>query len=364
MKKYWKTLGKIALFPLYFRKNHSNIDPSLQIQTWKVSSEIGHNSFTDLCVFLDHFYLVYVHSPMHLGSNTSKVLLLRSTDMKNWDVIQEFQDLHEELRDPKLCVIAGKLVVYMLKNRSAAPVHAYKTVASFSKDGLTWSRNEDVSEENWLYWRPKTNDNHIWYVASHNLQTQVVRLYKTVDGLHWDYVSVIAEGFVSDETAIEFLGNGTLVAVTRREFKESIFGHLAAHTLISTSEPPFEKWKGTEFPITRLDGPNLIRINNIVIAIGRFQPKTSSLLHKLGSVFAKKRTSIFSIAKDSMTYLSDLPSNGDTSYAGAIVFNDTLYISYYTNRIDKEYIWLMGMLADTEVRIAAIPLKNLKEILI
>jgi hypothetical protein len=60
--------------------------------------------------------------------------------------------------------------------------------------------------------------------------------------------------------------------------------------------------------------------------------------------------------------LTVLPSAGDTSYAGAVVANGEIVVSYYTSRSDRDYPWLLGMLLPSELRLARIPLLSIRSL--
>jgi hypothetical protein len=94
-------------------------------------------------------------------------------------------------------------------------------------------------------------------------------------------------------------------------------------------------------------------------AVGRYQPARTAPLSKQGSVLAKKRTSLFLVKEDGLTYLSDLPSAGDTAYAGAVIRGSDAYVCYYTSRIDRDYPWIAGMIGATDIRMAKISLPSL-----
>jgi hypothetical protein len=51
-------------------------------------------------------------------------------------------------------------------------------------------------------------------------------------------------------------------------------------------------------------------------------------------------------------WLSDLPSAGDTSYAGAVLQGGVLFADYTTSRSDRDWPWLLGMLLATDIRMA------------
>jgi hypothetical protein len=60
--------------------------------------------------------------------------------------------------------------------------------------------------------------------------------------------------------------------------------------------------------------------------------------------------------------LSDLPSAGDTSYAGVVLHGGSLYADYYTSHIERDYPWLLGMILRTDIRMARVPLDDLQRV--
>ena len=99
-------------------------------------------------------------------------------------------------------------------------------------------------------------------------------------------------------------------------------------------------------------------------------------LTRLGGVWSRKRTALFLLdpgreAPGSaegtaagapgprLVWLSDLPSAGDTSYAGVALRDGELFIDYYTSRVDRDYPWLLGMWLATDIRMARLPLEAL-----
>jgi hypothetical protein len=58
--------------------------------------------------------------------------------------------------------------------------------------------------------------------------------------------------------------------------------------------------------------------------------------------------------------VGDLPSCGDTSYAGVILKDDFAYIAYYTNDINRDMIWLIGMMEPSEIRMVKVALYDLE----
>lgn len=356
--KYLSLLGSQVFLYWLARPNTASVDPSLEMETWDIVADGTHNSNTDLIHWNGSFYLVYQTSPYHLASERSRLIIRQSSDARYWRKVAEFRATRGELRDPKFAAIGNKLFLYALRNvrLTAEP---YTTAYTFSPDGTRWHPLVDTQPEGWLFWRPKTYDSATWYVPAYWHEHGKSILLKSDDGVNWSTVSPIYEGERNDETAIEFLPDARIIATGRLEGSGSLFGDAQAATLIAVASPPYYDWSYTRNHVTTLDGPRLFSHEGRVFAVGRYQPGRAPLLAEQGSILSKKRTSLFLVEEDRLTYLSDLPSAGDTSYAGAVILGDALYVCYYTSPVDRDYPWILGMLTTTNIRMAKISLPSL-----
>ena len=81
----------------------------------------------------------------------------------------------------------------------------------------------------------------------------------------------------------------------------------------------------------------------------------------MGSAISQKRTALFLVKENAegLIHLTDLPSCGDTSYAGVAIADGKVFISYYTNDPRRDYPWLLGMLLPTRIQIAEIEIGKL-----
>ncbi|MHA1275334.1 MAG: sialidase family protein [Promethearchaeota archaeon] len=351
----------------YYRPNTSYVNDDLKIDCWDAVADGKHNSNTDMILWNDTFYLIYASSPFHWGTSESKLVIRKSINTKDWIKVTEldFGNL-DDIRDPKFALINGTLFVYALANQPPI-ADPYKTVYAISNNGVDWSnwldlKGDDI--EGWLFWRPKTYDNNTWYCPAYWHEHGKSALFKSTDGITWEKVSEIYKGETNDETAIEFYEDGTILSTARLEgvSEYMIIGDVNGGTLLATSKAPYKEWNYEKSKITRLDGPRLFRYNNKIYAVGRFEPEAKGLFTNTGSFFNKKRTSLFLIDNNEITYLSDLPSTGDTSYAGIVMKDGYLYISYYTSDTNYDYTWILGQIAPSNIKIAKIKLSNLEKV--
>jgi hypothetical protein len=358
-------LGAVAalaalLLYAWARPNRAVVDPALGLESWPIVADGEHNSNTDLIAWRDGLLLVHAASPWHLGSTRSRLLVKRSVDGgRSWETLARLGLAGHDIRDPKLVEIDGTLFLYALPNegRMATPIG---TVLSTSRDGREWTPFEPVGPEGWLFWRPKTLDGRTWYVSAYwKLHGRSI-LLRSEDGRAWERVSVIHEGDGNDETAIEFLPDGRLLATARLEVTpDAVLGNDDAGTLLAVAAPPYTSWSTVRDGSTRLDGPVLFSHADRIFAVARWQVPPHGGLFKLGGTLSRKRTGLYRVEPERLVYLGDLPSAGDTSYAGVVLRDGRLLVEYYTSRIDRDYPWLLAMFLPTELRMAELPLDAL-----
>jgi hypothetical protein len=348
----------------YFRENRAKIDPALDFEAWDAVADGRHNSNTDLVHWNGAFLLVHAASPWHLGSTDCRLVVRRSTDGQSFETTAELRVPNEDIRDPKFAVIGGKLFLYALPNkgRRALP---YATIYSTSDDGAKWTPFRKVvisgvAPEGWLFWRPKTRDGSTWYVPAYWNEHGHSILLRSTDGIHWTFVSRIFDGEGNDETDFEWLPDGRMLATARLEVTpDTILGNRNASTLLALAEPPFERWTYARSRATRLDGPALFAHAGRVFAVARRQAGRRWPWMKLGGLLSRKRTALFAVEPHRLVHLSDLPSAGDTSYAGVVLRDGALFASYYTSDPTADVPWILGMFLPTDIRMARVDLASL-----
>jgi hypothetical protein len=354
-------LAAVLLY-FYTRPNKAVIDGSLALETWYATRDGRHNSNTDLIHWKGNFYLVYASAPWHFASETTTLVLLRSKDARRWEEIARFRNPGEDIRDPKFAPIGNKLFLYFLKNKNFPAAEPYFTMVTASTDGTTWEAYRSAGHDGWLFWRPKSRDGRTWYVAAYWHEHGKAILLKSGDGYRWEKVSGIHEGDFNDETAIEFLPDGRMLATGRLEVAGYYFGDNRGNTLIAVSGPPYTKWTKSHSFVTRLDGPRLFIYRDKLYAVGRYQPGPKGYLFETGSILSKRRTALYAVQEKRLVYLTDLPSAGDTSYAGTVLKGDDLYVSYYTSSISRDYPWVIGMVSASDIMMAKIDMRSVEKL--
>ena len=353
----------LFIFLIYwkYRPNDSHQLEELLIKTLCIVNNGYHNAFTDLIYWNEKFYLAYRESDYHAGSNESKIVIMVSGNAINWKLAAKLDGDGIDIRDPKFTIVKNKLFVFALKGAPfiASPT---KSAYSFTSDGSNWSKFENINYSGWLIWRPRTADSTTWYAPFYWYELGESFLMKSTDCIHWQETGIIYKGDNTNETEITFLNDTTLIAVGRAVFSENYIDSPEGFTILSSSYYPFTKWTiHKKSFVTRLDGPNLFTYHGNVYAIGRYQPQSRGIVKYLGGIFKSKRTALFMIKNSDLIYLTDILSDGDTSYPGSVVIGDTLYFSYYTSDTNRDYPWVLGMFNPTSIRIGQVNLKILEK---
>ena len=351
-------LGGLFIYWLV-RPNGSELHQALQYEDQMIIKDGRHNFLTDQIFWNGSYWFIYMNSKAHVGSTESKLVLMKSTDMQSWTYVKNFSGSGWDIRDPKFGIIHGKLFIYCLLNKGtmAAP---RKTSYFFTEDGLNFSEVKDIdSADGWLFWHPRTVDNITWYVSTYWWEHGKTAIFNSTDGINWSKVVEIPAGKGNDESSIIFMPDGRMLLTIREEYyPDNGIGHYKAGTILGVANFPYTEWNLTHIPETRFDGPHMFMVNNRIFCIARYQPEMDLLLTQNGGIFSTKRTSIYELKEDRIIRITDLPSAGDTSYGSVSIYNEDIYIIYYTSPISKEYPWFIAMFQETEIRMVKISLVN------
>jgi hypothetical protein len=356
-------------------------DPILQLQTWTAippgdDMKKQHQSNTDLTFYNGKFYLCYQSSKWHLQDHNGELIVATSTDGKFWKKVISFRmpDNNTDVRDPQFLAIHGKLFLYFLPNYNFDP-GPNMTYYSVSSDGMHWQAPKELFVKvkyeypnGTITYKmvtskprdPKTYDGITWYamggkrgVKYPGKASGYTILLKSTDGLNWEEVSEVYPYHSNGEPCFAFLPDGGIIGCLRCGSLGSPgyeFGNPTGCTIIVTSHD-YIHWSFNYSFITRLDGGLMFSYKGRIFATGRNQEGPTP---DCGSHVTAKRTAVYEVKKDRLIFLFNLPSNGDTAYCGVQILGNTIYISYYTPPIDKNYPWILGIcfLPRTEIRMA------------
>ena len=221
-----------------------------------------------------------------------------------------------------------------------------------TSDGKNWAKLVAIGPKTWSYWRIK-EEKGTYYSAAYEDGDKKVVLFSSKNGLDWTMGAPIYT--ISKNTPLEteltFMDNGKVLALVRTDGDDDqLLGNDGGlRTRICWADPPYDSFDcPSAFEGERLDGPVSFFHDGRLFVIAR--------RHIFG-VDCKKRTALFEITGDfqhggtlGIKDWGDLPSAGDTSYAGVVPLDaNTILTSWYSGNLQKDESWVFGIFDVTDI---------------
>lgn len=287
--------------------------PTLELlwvnRAWKAGK---HNAFTDLCYFRQRYYLVFRQASSH-HSKDGVLRIMNSVQGKKWRTVAVLQNPVADLRDGKLTVTPdGKLQLLAAAAFHDKTRQAYQSYLWHSTDGKTWPEPQAVGEAEYWVWRLSWLRDQAYAVAYKCGSDRHIRLYQQKASAQFEVIAprIYAEGY-ANEAALLFDNQDTAWCLLRKDPDHGQLGH---------SLPPYTHWQWLDIGC-RIGGPQAIfTADGKMLAVVRLYNETV-------------RTSLVTLDQSTgeLTEIMALPSGGDTSYAGMVLQQNKLLISYYSS---------------------------------
>jgi hypothetical protein len=298
----------------------------------KIYDTDEYSAFTDLVRFNGVFYCSFRVGSDHAGGEDGKVRIIRSKDGDNWENVALLEKSGIDLRDPKLSVTPdNKLMVIMggsvYENRKL--MDRIPQVSFSDKAGINFSHPQAVKflpegefDDSWLWrvtWHKDTGYGINYQIKDKDRWT--IFLLKTTDGKSFEKVSQIDVDGLPNEATIRFDEDDNIYVLIRREGGDK-------YGVIATSPWPYTNWSYNKMDC-RLGGPNFLFLNDSELVIGtrKYTGKVQTHLLVTDLTGNIRKTII-------------LPSGGDTSYPGLVIWKDILWVSYYSGHEGTPNIYL------------------------
>lgn len=297
-------------------------DPTL-LSVRKIWDAAPHNAFTDLVRFRGEWFCVFREGEAHV-SKDGALRVLTSKDGETWSSAALLTSTNADLRDAKITVTPdGRL---MLSGAGAlhqpAPAK-HRSLAWFSEDGRQWTQAVVIGEPNQWLWRTTWHRGTAYSIGYDTAGDQFIRLYTSKDGRDFQpLVPRLFEEGHPNETSIVFQPDDTALCLLRRDGSPGT-GKLGV------AKPPYTNWVWKDLG-AKVGGPHLVRLpdGRLLAAVRLYDGVARTSLAWIDSASGK------------LTECLKLPSAGDTSYAGLVLQEDLLWVSYYSSHEGKTSIYL------------------------
>lgn len=325
------------------------------------------NNNCDAALHEGRTYLSVRSGPHHFASDRTQLFVLSSADRVRWELEHTFDLPGGDLREPRFFSYQGRLLFYFFKAGTDPLAFEPRSIYVSERRGPgEWSEPRAIFRPGFVVWRIREHAGRAYmsvyrgaglYTTSE--RPGEVRLLVSSDGLEWAPIST--EPQVSRVGASEcdfvFDPEGGLVALVRLEVQGS---------LVCTARPGrLDEWEQTYSP-HKYDSPLLLQQGGEVYAVARRNvagafyrgPDAAPAALRRGWSLARysltrKRTCLYrlDLERRAPTPIFDLPSRGDTAFAGAVRLGpDRWWLVNYSSPLEgADLPWLAGQVGRTHL---------------
>ena len=328
---YWMTkttsllfiLFLLSTFPLLAQESKNSLELVNVARIW---DKAPHNAFTDLVRFNNRFFCVFREGEKHVSADGA-LRVITSKDGKNWESAALITSPNSDLRDAKITVTPdGKLMLSGAEALHDKSLHTHQSLVWFSADGYNWSEKQEIGDPDFWLWRTTWHNGKAYNFGYGCREEKSLRLYSGNDGKTFETLveNLNIEGY-PNETSVVFKGDTAFCLLRRDGEKKS--------GLLGISLPPYNNWNWKDTEV-RIGGPHLIFLPD-----GRLLAAVR-LYGSDGWSPARTSLCLLNPVTGRLTEELQLPSGGDTSYAGLALFDGFLWVSYYSSHEEKTAIYL------------------------
>lgn len=296
----------------------------MQCEVERIWDHAPHNAFTDLIRFKDRWLCVFREGENHISPDGA-IRVLVSDAGREWQPAALITSDDSDLRDPKLSITPqGQLMLCAAEKPHDTTRFSHQSLTWFSDDGIHWSEKHAVGDLGFWLWRVTWHGDRAYGVAYRTGKgvKRSVRLYQSDDGRTFETLldTLYDEGY-PNESAMVFEGD-TALCLLRHD-------GVPVNGLLGTAQPPYLDWQWRDLGV-RIGGPALLRLpdGRYVAAVRLYDERARTSLCWLDT------------EAGTLSEFLELPSGGDTSYAGMVFHEQQLWVSYYSSHEEKTAIYL------------------------
>lgn len=349
------------------------IDPKVLVQGIDVIQEdcrsqiCRHNENVDMVRWHDAIWLVHRTAMSQILGPNSSLRVSRSTDGGATFALQAIIPAppDRDLRDPHFYIAGDRLFIkgltrVQVNSTRDSMVDSITMIAS-SADGVTWTPLAPAAPETWSFWNVR-DFGGVHYAGAYEDGDKSIKLFSSTDGTTWTPGATIFDGAADTplEPEVVFMPSGRMLVFFRLDgTDDELLGHKGRlRTKVCWAMPPYESFAcPQDLEGVRLDGPVAFFHGKRLMVVARKhfiepQNRKRTALYELGGTLEGGPLTI--------TELGELPSAGDTAYAGvADLSKDRFLVIWYSGSLAVDAPWARGIFEATDLWQATMDLSKL-----
>jgi hypothetical protein len=327
-----------------------------------------HNENTDLTVWHGAIYLVHRTANSQVLGPNSSLRVYRSLDHGRRFQLQAVipAPAGRDIRDPCFYVVGKRLFIkaitrlpgFALRDQDAGSI----SVQTHSTDGRRWSPTRAIGPRGWGFWRVVMRGGVDYTTAYEDGDLRVV-LYRSTDGVRWtrgpQIYGIAADTPLEAELAFSPSGRYLLALVRLDGNNVDLLGFRGRlRTKVCWARVPYSRFTCPE----TLDG---VRLDGAVAFYWQQRLFVIARKHLRGPAI-RKRTALYELTGRleggpiRIREWGELPSAGDTSYAGVAPLGGPRFlVTWYSSPLAGDPSWLVGFAGRTDIWKATLDLSRL-----
>jgi hypothetical protein len=329
-----------------------------------------HNENTDLTRWRGDVYFVHRTAGSQILGPNSSLRVYRSRDEGRTFELRAIipASSGRDIRDPHFYAVGRRLYIKAITRLPGFTLRDVDvdsiSVDMHSRDGRRWTRPRPIGPVRWGFWRVVEQDG-TYYSAAYEDGDLQVKLFRSTDGRKWRSGARIY-GVSKDtplETELIFSPSGErmlgLVRLDGNDFE--YFGNRGRlRTKVCWARRPYRRFScRAELRGVRLDGHVAFHWRGRLFVIARKHLKGPA---------TRKRTALYEIVGNfeggpiRIVEHGELPSAGDTSYAGVVQIGPSRFLTtWYSSPPAEDPSWFVGFGSRTDIWRATIDMSRLPE---
>lgn len=332
------------------------------------------NNNLDAIIHNGYEFIAFRSAPYHWPNPKAKIYIVnRKIGEQKWNFMFEFSE-NKDLREPRFLSWNNHLYFYfaVLSGKFATFEPLYMRASELNKDN-TWSEPKKIFKEKSIPWRTKVIDGVPYMIAytwksgslmkGHDPTT--VYFLTTKNGFDWEEVEkdhpVINNACSETDFVID--NAGKIYGISRNEYGKG--RDWGSKLCVSSKNSPVD-WHCVSNK-KKFDSPLMFLHKNEVYLVARrnltksgfynlhfnwLPPQLQTLIYEFCYWITPKRCSLWKIDKETLavSFVSDLPSKGDTCFPAITKIDNDYFIYNYTSPIEgKDISWLRGQNGKTSI---------------
>ncbi|ABO24111.1 hypothetical protein SHLO109777_00135 [Shewanella loihica] len=283
----------------------------------KIWDKSAHNAFTDLALYRGKLYCVFREASAHVSPDGALRILCTDNDGQDWHSVALIEADFADLRDGKLVIEGDSLFLFGGAAMHEGKGEGMRSYCWQSDDGIHWSAPRAlVKEREWL-WRITPHKGYFYGIAYYcHEHDGYAALYKSdANTDFYPLVEKLSQAGYVNESGLVFDEEDKAICLLRRD----PLWLTDERALLGESAPPYTQWHW-QTANCRVGGPVTFLYQGQLYGVVRLYD-------------GRVRTALVAIDRQSaqIAELLTLPSGGDTSYAGVVLSDNILMVSYYSS---------------------------------